>query len=38
MLFNHCGDRPDITWRNFTGEEEAFWTGAGRFTGDEREP
>jgi len=38
MLFNHCGNRPEITWRNFTGEEEAFWTGAGRFTGDEREP
>jgi hypothetical protein len=36
MLFNHCGDRPEITWRNFTGEEEAFWSGAGRFAGDER--
>jgi hypothetical protein len=36
MLFNHCGDRPEITWRNFTGQEDAFWSGAGRFTGDER--
>ncbi|MGQ0736443.1 MAG: hypothetical protein ACT4QD_22665 [Acidobacteriota bacterium] len=33
ILFNHCGPTPDVTFRNFTGEEEAFWTGAGRFSG-----
>jgi hypothetical protein len=38
MLFNHCGPTPELTFRNFTGDEEAFWTGAGRFVGDEREP
>ncbi len=44
ILFNHCGDRPEITWQHFTapdglpGQEEAFWMGAGRFTGDDREP
>ena len=37
MLFSHCGT-PEIYWRDFTGQEEAFWTGAGRFTGDQREP
>jgi hypothetical protein len=31
ILFNHCGDRPEITWRHFTGEEPGIWTGAGRF-------
>jgi hypothetical protein len=38
ILFGHCGPTPEITWRDFTGQEEAFWSGAGRFTGDEREP
>ena len=27
----HCGDRPEITWRHFTGEEPGIWTGDGRF-------
>jgi hypothetical protein len=35
ILFGHCGPTPELTFRNFTGEEEAFWTGAGRFAGDE---
>ncbi len=30
MLVSHCGS-PVIGWRVFTGEEPAFWTGAGRF-------
>ncbi len=42
ILFSHCAgptdNPPQIDWRNFTGQEDAFWTGAGRFTGDEREP
>jgi hypothetical protein len=38
ILFNHCGPTPELTFRNFTGEEDAFWSGAGRFTGDTREP
>ena len=39
ILFNHCGVTPAVlTWRDFTGQEEAFWSGAGRFVGDEREP
>jgi hypothetical protein len=33
ILFNHCGPTPSLTFRNFTGEEEAFWSGAGRFAG-----
>jgi hypothetical protein len=33
ILFNHCGPTPELTYRDFTGQEEAFWTGAGRFTG-----
>ena len=37
ILFNHCGPTPELTWRNLA-PEVAFWTGAGRFTGDEREP
>jgi hypothetical protein len=36
ILFNHCGNPPELTFRNFTGTEEAFWSGAGRFTGDDR--
>lgn len=35
ILFGHCGPNPELTFRDFTGEEDAFWTGAGRFTGDE---
>jgi hypothetical protein len=31
MLVSHCGDGAFIGWRVFTGEEPAFWTGAGRF-------
>ncbi len=31
MLIGHCGGNPSLTWRVFTGEEPAFWTGAGRF-------
>jgi len=31
MLIGHCGDAPTLGWRVFTGEEPAFWTGAGRF-------
>jgi hypothetical protein len=31
MLISHCGSNPVIGWRNFTGEEPGFWTGAGRF-------
>lgn len=31
IIFNHCGARPEITWRDFTGSEFARWTGAGRF-------
>jgi hypothetical protein len=42
MLFSHCAgptdNPPQIYWRDFTGLEDAFWTGAGRFTGDGREP
>jgi hypothetical protein len=42
MLFSHCAgptdNPPQLYWRDFTGQEDAFWTGAGRFTGDEREP
>ena len=35
ILFGHCGDRPELTYRDFTGEEEAFWSDAGRgFTAD----
>lgn len=30
ILESHCGT-PRVTWRNFTGEEPGFWTGAGRF-------
>lgn len=38
ILFNHCGTTPELTYRNFTGEEEAAWTGAVRFHGDRLEP
>jgi hypothetical protein len=42
MLFSHCAgptdNPPQIYWRDFTGQEEAFWTGAGRFSGDPHEP
>lgn len=31
IIFSHCGARPEITWRDFTGGEFARWTGAGRF-------
>jgi hypothetical protein len=37
VLFNHCGPTPELTWRNLA-PELAFWSGAGRFAGDEREP
>ena len=30
ILVGHCGDNPSLTFRNFTGEEPGFWTGAGR--------
>jgi hypothetical protein len=30
-LVGHCGDNPFTTYRDFTGEEPGFWTGAGRF-------
>ncbi len=33
ILFGHCGPTPELTYRDFTGQEEAFWTGAGRFAG-----
>jgi hypothetical protein len=32
-LGGHCGPTPAITYREFTGEEDGFWTGAGRFQG-----
>ncbi|MBA3269437.1 MAG: hypothetical protein H0T71_02930, partial [Acidobacteria bacterium] len=35
ILFGHCGSNPSLTFRNFTGEEDANWTGAGRFAGDQ---
>ena len=31
-LGGHCGDNPSTTYRDFTGEEAGFWTGAGRFS------
>lgn len=31
-LGGHCGANPSTTYRDFTGEEPGFWTGAGRFT------
>ncbi len=31
-LGGHCGDNPSTTYRDFTGEEQGFWTGAGRFS------
>ena len=30
ILIGHCGDNPSLTFRNFTGEEPGFWTGANR--------
>lgn len=30
MLEGHCGTSPRPTYREFTGEERGFWTGAGR--------
>lgn len=31
ILISHCGGNPTTGWREFTGEEPGFWTGAGRF-------
>jgi hypothetical protein len=31
ILISHCGGNPTTGWREFTGEEAGFWTGAGRF-------
>jgi len=31
-LGGHCGPNPGTTYRDFTGEEPGFWTGAGRFS------
>ena len=36
ILFASCSDNPSLTYRDFTGQEEAIWTGAGRFSGDQR--
>jgi hypothetical protein len=30
LLEGHCGPTPRLTYREFTGEEPGFWTGAGR--------
>jgi hypothetical protein len=30
LLEGHCGPTPRLTYRDFTGEERGFWTGAGR--------
>lgn len=30
LLEGHCGSSPRPTYREFTGEERGFWTGAGR--------
>jgi hypothetical protein len=30
LLEGHCGSTPRLTYREFTGEEPGFWTGAGR--------
>lgn len=30
LLEGHCGSTPRLTYRDFTGEERGFWTGAGR--------
>lgn len=30
LLEGHCGTSPRLTYRDFTGEERGFWTGAGR--------
>ena len=30
LLEGHCGSAPRLTYREFTGEERGFWTGAGR--------
>ena len=30
LLEGHCGASPRLTYRDFTGEERGFWTGAGR--------
>lgn len=30
LLEGHCGPSPRPTYRDFTGEERGFWTGAGR--------
>jgi hypothetical protein len=30
LLEGHCGATPRLTYRDFTGEERGFWTGAGR--------
>ena len=31
-LAGHCGANPSTTYRDFTGEEPGFWTGANRFS------
>jgi hypothetical protein len=36
ILQASCGENSSLTYRDFTGQEEAIWTGAGRFTGDQR--
>ena len=38
ILFGHCGPNPELTYRDFTGTEEAIWTGLGRFTGSPEDP
>ena len=30
LLEGHCGSSPRLTYRDFTGQEPGFWTGAGR--------
>jgi hypothetical protein len=37
ILFGHCGPNPELTYRDFTGQEDAIWTGLGLFTGNEPE-
>lgn len=37
VLFGHCGPNPELTYRDFTGQEDAIWTGLGLFTGNEPE-
>jgi hypothetical protein len=35
VLFDHCGTRPELTYRDIA-PEPVVWTGAGRFSGDEK--